>query len=70
MKCTMINRVMLGLGGFAFLLLFAQARAQTDPSTALRAGPLSSWNDGAAKKAIVEFVKKTTEKGNPNFVAP
>jgi hypothetical protein len=24
--------------------------------------PLSSWNDGPAKKAIVDFVQKTTDK--------
>jgi phosphoserine phosphatase len=32
------------------------------------ADPLASWNDGAAKKAIVEFVKATTEKSSPKFV--
>ena len=60
MKRTMINRMMLV--GFLFLLACAQAHAQTDP--------LPSWNDGAAKKTIVEFVKATTEKGSPKFVAP
>jgi phosphoserine phosphatase len=30
--------------------------------------PLPSWNDGAAKKAIVEFVKTTTTQGSPQFV--
>ena len=68
MKRTLINK-MIG-AGFLFLLVFAQAHAQTDPSTALGAGPLPSWNDGPAKKAIVEFVKSTTEKGSPQFVAP
>ena len=68
MKRTMIDRI-IGTA-FLFLLVFAQAYAQTDPSTALGAGPLPSWNDGAAKKAIVEFVKSTTEKGSPQFVAP
>jgi phosphoserine phosphatase len=34
------------------------------------ADPLSSWNDGAAKQAIVEFVKATTTQGNPQFVPP
>src|SRR5215475_15701643 len=48
---------------FLFLLGFAKAYAQTDPSTALGASPQPSWNDGAAKKAITEFVKTTTEKG-------
>jgi len=32
--------------------------------------PLPLWNDGAAKQAIVHFVKATTETGGANFVAP
>ena len=32
------------------------------------ADPLSSWNDGPAKQAIVEFVKATTTQGSPQFV--
>ena len=34
------------------------------------AEPLESWNDGAAKKAIIEFVKQTTDKASPQFVPP
>ena len=34
------------------------------------ADPLPSWNDGAAKKALVDFVKTTTDKSSPNFVPP
>jgi phosphoglycolate phosphatase-like HAD superfamily hydrolase len=34
------------------------------------ADPLPSWNDGAAKKAIVEFVQTTTTQGSPKFVPP
>jgi hypothetical protein len=30
--------------------------------------PLPSWNDGPAKKAIIEFVQATTDKENPKFV--
>jgi len=30
--------------------------------------PLSSWNDGAAKKSITEFVAKVTKEGSPDFV--
>ena len=60
MKRTMINRMIAAL--FLFLLIFAHAYAQTDP--------LPSWNDGPAKKAIIEFMKTTTEKGSPNFVPP
>jgi phosphoglycolate phosphatase-like HAD superfamily hydrolase len=60
MKRPLISRI---IGAwFFFLLGFAQAYAQTDP--------LPSWNDGPAKKAIVEFVKTTTENGSPQFVVP
>jgi phosphoglycolate phosphatase-like HAD superfamily hydrolase len=57
----------LGVGAkilaFAASLLFAaQVSAQTDP--------LPSWNDGAAKQAIVGFVKDTTAQGSPKFVPP
>ena len=31
---------------------------------------LASWNDGPTKKAILEFVKVTTEKSSPKFVPP
>src|SRR5262245_47160172 len=39
-----------------------RATAQTDP--------LPSWNDGAAKKAIVDFAQATTDKSSPKFVPP
>ncbi len=32
--------------------------------------PLPSWNDGLAKKAIVEFVRTTTDKASVQFVPP
>jgi hypothetical protein len=32
------------------------------------ADPLPSWNDGASKQAIVNFVKATTTEGSPQFV--
>ena len=46
----------------ASLAVGTQALAQTDP--------LPSWNDGAAKKAIVEFVQTTTTEGTATFVPP
>ena len=48
------------------VLLTASAQAQT----AIPGNALPSWNDGPAKQAIVDFVRVTTEKGSPNFVAP
>ncbi|MDM0047205.1 HAD family hydrolase [Variovorax dokdonensis] len=32
--------------------------------------PLPSWNDGASKQAIVDFVRDVTKEGSPNYVAP
>src|SRR5262245_43237630 len=31
---------------------------------------LPSWNDGAAKQAIVDFVRATTDASSPSYVAP
>lgn len=45
----------------AVLVLAALAQARD---------PLPSWNDGPAKKAIVEFVRATTDKAGPQFVPP
>ena len=42
------------------------AWAQTTAS----GGPLPSWNDGAAKQAIVDFVRATNDQGSPKFVPP
>jgi FMN phosphatase YigB (HAD superfamily) len=32
--------------------------------------PLPSWNDGAAKSAIIDFVARVTKEGGPDFVPP
>ncbi|WP_342729171.1 HAD family hydrolase [Bradyrhizobium sp. B097] len=39
-----------------------EVRAQADP--------LPSWNDGAAKTAITDFVARVTRQGSADFVAP
>jgi phosphoserine phosphatase len=62
-----MNPARLGIGAkilalAASLLLAAQAFAQVDP--------LPSWNDGAAKQAILAFVRDTTTQGSPKFVPP
>ena len=49
-------------------LLFLVAAAL--PALAQAPDPLPSWNDGAAKSAIIEFVKATTMQGGPRFVPP
>ena len=46
----------------SLLVLCAPAQAQSDA--------LPSWNDGAAKQAIVTFVKETTTQGSPEVRGP
>ncbi|MCE9534281.1 MAG: haloacid dehalogenase-like hydrolase [Planctomycetes bacterium] len=36
--------------------------------TSANADPLPSWNEGPARKAIIDFVTATTEQGSPKFV--
>ena len=50
----------LAASGLLALGLTATAAAQTDP--------LPSWNEGAAKTAILDFVARTTTAGSPDFV--
>jgi phosphoglycolate phosphatase-like HAD superfamily hydrolase len=47
------------------LLLPASAPAQLVTSSAL----LPSWNDGPAKQAILDFVRGTTDRSSPSYVA-
>jgi len=44
------------------LPILEQAQAQTDP--------LPSWNEGATKQAITDFVARVTRQGGPDFVSP
>ncbi|MFO0897313.1 MAG: haloacid dehalogenase-like hydrolase [Pirellulales bacterium] len=47
---------------------FGTAQRQLWSST--HSDPLPSWNEGAAKRSILEFVAKTTTPGGPRFVPP
>ncbi|MEJ1157656.1 HAD family hydrolase [Prosthecomicrobium sp. N25] len=39
-------------------------------AAAQQSDPLPSWNDGPAKRSIIEFVTTVTREGSPDFVAP
>src|SRR5688572_25713966 len=56
-------RALLAAGAFALLypLAFAPTFAQTGD-------PLPSWNAGASRTSIVDFVARVTTKGSPQFV--
>jgi hypothetical protein len=59
-----MRRGLLTVLAFGFALAFGGlATAQTTDS-------LPSWNDGKAKRSIIEFVGKVTRKGSPDFVSP
>jgi hypothetical protein len=50
----------------------ARATAPAPPASAAQPAPsadvLRSWNDGPAKRAIVDFVARVTWDGGPDFV--
>jgi hypothetical protein len=59
------------------LLLKALAAAPAIPALlgantayAQTTAPLASWNDGPAKRAILDFVRMTTDRASPSFVPP
>ncbi len=37
---------------------------------ALADDPLPSWNEGPAKKAVIDFVERVTKEGGPDYVPP
>ncbi len=60
MKTTRRRFLNVALALFASLSIGSPVLAQTDP--------LPSWNDGATKKSITDFVAKVTTLGSPDFV--
>ncbi len=58
-RINLLRRALLALALIA--LGFGGALAQTPD-------PLPSWNDGAAKKTITDFVARVTTAGSPDFV--
>lgn len=67
MNTTPIRRP--GLAPGRLLLPVALSLALAGPAAAQGAAdPLPSWNDGPAKSAIVDFVRRVTTAGGPDFV--
>ena len=59
------------VSGLALLPVASGASFSTAAQAQVTAGaPLASWNDGAAKQAIIDFVRATTDQGSPKFVPP
>jgi phosphoglycolate phosphatase-like HAD superfamily hydrolase len=62
---TRLNRLSAFLTAISFMLLTGQVFGRQG-----RIDPLPSWNDGPAKKAIMEFVRLTTDKSSSKYVRP
>jgi phosphoglycolate phosphatase-like HAD superfamily hydrolase len=62
MKITLFKHGLAVLAAATTLMFAHRILAAEDP--------LPSWNDGAAKQAIVNFVQTTTDSGSTNFVPP
>jgi phosphoglycolate phosphatase-like HAD superfamily hydrolase len=62
MNCRIRHfRFIVGITCLCYVFLVcARSFAQTDP--------LPSWNDGAAKQALIKFVQTTTDQSGPSFV--
>lgn len=63
MTNPMLSRQRFGLSLLLALAISLPAFAQT-------AEPLPSWNDGPAKKSIIEFVQAITDQSSKDFVQP
>jgi phosphoserine phosphatase len=66
---TLFLSLVLVLGGCSNKTTPATPTAD-QPAATVAADSLPSWNDGPAKQAILDFVKTTTDKSSPKFVAP
>jgi hypothetical protein len=62
---TLQNKVASFAASLLLVVFGTSARAQSPPP---ERDPLPSWNQGATKQSIVEFVQKTTKTGGPEFV--
>src|SRR5271154_6701868 len=58
------------LGALTGLPALPGLLAASAPAAAQSAVPLSSWNDGPAKQAILDFIRATTDASSKAFVPP
>ncbi len=52
------------------VVVFGLASGSNTSGAQAQADPLPSWNDGPAKKAVLDFVARVTKEGGPDFVPP
>lgn len=57
-----LNKISFTISFLIFCFLCTLSLIATDP--------LPSWNEGAAKQTIVNFIRTTTDKANPDYIRP
>lgn len=62
------RRSLVGAGAALAFAIAAVPRFVGAQATPVAADPLPSWNDGAAKRAILDFVARVTDENGPDFV--
>ena len=67
----MFRRMMVGIGLAVFLIVGLGCCSKCEePAEVAPSDPLSSWNEGSAKEAVVGFVDRVTNESGPDFVPP
>src|SRR5580765_6304519 len=59
-RASTVNSAFRTFVAFSWILVSVAATRSQDP--------LPSWNEGPAKKSIIDFVAKVTKEGGPEFV--
>ncbi|MFQ5609240.1 MAG: haloacid dehalogenase-like hydrolase, partial [Woeseiaceae bacterium] len=70
LKARRLRGALVAVLPFAWLLLVLPGCAAVSIPPPPQADPLSAWNSGAAKSAILEFVARVTDASGPDYVAP
>jgi hypothetical protein len=65
--CRKVSRRVI-LSAFAALPALSTICLATATARRAAGDPLHSWNNGAVKRAIVDFVNRVTRRGSPDFV--
>jgi phosphoglycolate phosphatase-like HAD superfamily hydrolase len=63
-----MSKTLLSITRRIFLAALLLSVGAPDSRAQSQSDPLPSWNDGAAKKAIIDFVGRVTREGGPDFV--
>ena len=64
----MQNKILPFIAGMVLFAACTNQPIEKPETEVVATDPLPSWNDGASKKAIIDFVTNTTTKGSAGFI--